>query len=482
MAQNTHIEQQLEQQLQQRLSPLQVRYVRMLEMNRAEAEEAVERELAENPALEREALTAPQATEEGERWDETSDELLSKDYASAEDIPYYRLNQPQNRREITWQPQQADGEDLLDSLLHQIGELDLEPDVRALAEYIAGNLDERGFLTRTPAAMLSDIEIDTGREITTEQMQRALEAVRSLEPAGIGAEDTRQSLLLQLRRMPRSRRRDDAMRIISETWDMFVKKHGDRIASRLRIGKERTLAALSLIRRLNPKPGGSLSSQAGAAPVMPDYAVDVEYPDRISVSLPGMREDLSVESSFESAMALINSGARKRIAGADYITARYNDARDFISLIRQRRDTMLATITAITALQKDYFLTDDDSLLKPMTLKDVAAIAGYDQSTISRATNGKYVQTRAGILPLSHFFSEGLRGEGGDEVSSRKVQAALKALVDAEPGAKPLSDEVITRSLKEQGFSVSRRTVAKYRDRMGIPVARLRKKIIDKQD
>lgn len=479
--QSQHVEQQLNQQLQQRLSPLQVRYMRMLELNSSEADEAVERELADNPALERVPEPAADVTtEDGADFKETAEELQRKDYADPDDIPYYRLRQPASPNSETYIPQTPDdGDDLYSSLREQLRELTLTPEVRSVAEYVIDSLDSNGYLTRTPSGIMSDIEVDTGREISREQLDEALRAVRSLDPAGIGAESLRECLMLQLERGEPGQENSDARRIIEEGWEMFLKRHADRLSTRLRIPPARISRALELISRLNPKPGGSMGTGRGSrAPVVvPDFIVDADDTGALSISLGGSQPHLAIEASFESAMKMIrNASERRRIQGADYIAARYGDARDFISLLQQRRDTLLSVITAIVDLQKEFFRTGDESTLRPMTLKDVAAITGHDPSTVSRSTSGKYVQTRAGILPLRHFFSESYTGEGGAEISARQVEVALRRIIGEEDPRHPLSDEALCERLAAEGFPVSRRTVAKYRDRLHIPVARLRRR------
>lgn len=475
-----NLSQHLGEQLQQRLSPQQVRFVRLLEMNRSEAEEAVERELADNPALERveEAVSLP-LTEDGSAFSESAEELQRKDYADPDDVPYYRLRAPVAGREDAYVPVTPDdGDDLYSSLLAQLGELDIDPDDRAVAEYIVGNIDPNGYLHRSPAGMLSDLTIFSGKDYTPEQMRRALRAVRSLDPAGVGAETLEQCMELQLLRLPASQQRDDALRVVAEAWDLFLKRHTHRLGARLHIDRHRAAAAAGLIARLNPKPGGAIGSGRGAhaAAVVPDFIVEADDAGELAVSLAGKRPELAVEASFESAMKLMQNNAdRRKIKGADYISARYNDARDFIVLLKQRRDTLMSVITAIVSLQRDFFMTADDAALRPMTLKDVAAVAGFDPSTVSRSTSGKYVQTHGRILPLRHFFSEGYSSGEGEEVSARQVQAQIRKLVKEEDPRHPLSDEALCRMLSDSGFDVSRRTVAKYRDRMGIPVARLRR-------
>lgn len=449
------LQQSQTQRLQQRLTSLQVRYVRLLEMNEQEAEAAVERELDDNPALEKEENRQPA------------------------EVRYYPTLQQSSERD--WTPVAADdSETLYDYLERQIGERDLPGDIAQTARYIVGNLDSNGYLQRTPALMANDLAFGPGIELTPEQMDAALSVVRDLEPAGVGASNLRESLELQLLRMPASQTRDDALRIVREAFDAFTMKHMHRIVSALKIGSKRVDEAKSLILSLNPKPGAAVGGGQGetAAAVVPDFIVEVADDGEITVSLPGRIPALTIDESFEKAVKrLQQEGNPRGKKGSEFIMSRYGDARDFIAIMRQRSETLFAVMTAIVDMQRTYFQTGDERNLRPMTLKDVAQKVGMDVSTISRATAGKYVSTPMGILPLRFFFSEGYGAGEERQVSARSVQAVLRELVEQEDKKHPLSDEVLCGLLAEEGYEVSRRTVAKYRDKLGLPVARLRKQI-----
>lgn len=441
------------QRLQQRLTSQQVRFVRLLEMNEQEVEAAVERELDDNPALGR-ADTAP---------------------AESRYVPMF-----DPRPQPEWTPVAADdSETLYDMLASQIGERKVPEPVRQAALYIIGNLDPNGYLRRTPQGIMDDLAFGPGIDLSEEQMAQAMALVKSLDPPGVGAADLRESLELQLLRMPVSPVRDDALRIVREGFEAFTMKHTPRLVSQLKMPAGRVDAAVELILALNPKPGGAVGSGRGelAAAVVPDFQVDVSAQGEITVSFPGNIPALAIEESFEQAVRRMQDRAEARKdKDARFIMARYGDARDFINILQQRRDTLYSVMTAIVKLQHDYFLSCDDHDLRPMTLKDVATLIGMDVSTVSRATAGKYVATSCGMVPLRFFFSEGYdRGQGNARVSARSVQAALRALVDQEDKRHPLSDEALCELLAAKGYEVSRRTVAKYRDRLGLPVARLRK-------
>lgn len=443
------------QKLRQRLTSQQVRYVRLLEMNEQEVESAVEKELDVNPALEK------------------VDNVPAADEVAA----YSWLHDSRPTPEAAPVPA-ADSESLYEYLERQIGERSLNDDVRRLALYIIGNLDSNGYLQRSPEAMSDDIAFSSGEDVSPRAMREALELVRTLDPPGVGATGLQQSLELQLERLPQSQTRDDALSIVREGFDAFAMKHTARLVSRLKIPARRVEEAIALILTLNPKPGSAIGSGRSdlAAAVVPDFQVDTSDSGEIVISFPGRIPPLAIEESFEQAYRRLqeNANARKE-KDARFILSRYGDARDFINILRQRRDTLYSVMTAIVKLQHDFFVTGDEKELKPMTLKDVAATIGMDVSTVSRATAGKYVATSYGILPLRYFFSEGYDSAEGEAVSARSVQAALRTLIEKEDKRRPLSDEALCRLLAEQGYQVSRRTVAKYRDRLGLPVARLRK-------
>lgn len=450
------LQQNQTQRLQQRLTSQQVRYVRLLEMNEQEAEAAVERELDDNPALEK-----------------------AEDQQPVE-LRYYPAFQGRGS-EPEWTPVAADDtETLYDYLERQIGERDLDESVAQIARYIVGNLDSNGYLQRSLQAMSDDLAFGPGIETTPEQMEQALSVVRSLDPAGVGACGLQDSLELQLLRLRPSQAREDALRIVREAFDAFTMKHTHRIVSMLKIGAPRVDAAVSLILTLNPKPGSAIGGghAEAAAVVVPDFIVDVADDGDIKVSLPGRIPALAIEESFEQAVKrLQKEGTANDKKGAEFIMSRYGDARDFIAIMRQRRDTLFAVMTSIVHLQREYFLTGDERDLRPMALKDVASEVGMDVSTVSRATAAKYVSTPMGILPLRFFFSEGY-GEGDEQkVSARGIQAVLRQLVEDEDKKHPLSDEALCSILADKGYVVSRRTVAKYRDKLGLPVARLRKQM-----
>lgn len=454
----------LDQRLSMRLSAQQLRFVKLLEYNTPELEEAVERELDDNPALE--------VAEENEPADS---EMPSYRYGysggqrAADESANYDFSPPDS------------GENLYDSLLRQLAERNLSPNVLAAAEYIVGSLDSNGYLRRSLGNLINDMAFGPGIDVTETEAKEALDTVQDLEPYGVGAADLRECLRLQLVHLPQSQRRDDAIDIIDKQFEAFTMKHTHRIISGLKIDRERAKVAVDLILSLNPKPGAAVNTDRDSANIIvPDLVVWNED-GNLSVALNNRIPELEIDRSFSEAVAEMEGQSKRRQKkGTEFITSRYNDARDFIRILKQRQETLMSVMTAIVKIQHDYFMTQDIYRLKPMMIKDISAITGLDLSVISRATNNKYVATPWGVFPLRFFFSDSIGDEGdepSDALTNRKIEAEIAALVEKEDKRHPLSDEKIRLEMEARGYDVSRRTVAKYRDRQGIPVARLRKEM-----
>ncbi|MDE7180138.1 MAG: RNA polymerase factor sigma-54 [Muribaculaceae bacterium] len=450
---------ELTQKTVQRLSHQQLRLVRMLEMNTPELEEAVERELEDNPAL---------GVEE-----ETTEE----------DTRRYPLYTPARNRDGDDRPftPPDESESLYDRLLAELSEKNLSPEVDATARFIIGSLDSNGYLTRSLRDIVDDLAFGPGLEVTVAQAEEALEAVKSLDPPGIGAADLQECLRIQLERMAPGATRTNALRIINDAYEAFTMKHRHRIVSALRLSDKEVDEALDLILSLNPKPGATLGNDPARAAnvIIPDFTVSDEE-GHLTIALTNAIPELRIERSFEQAMKELDrtaSGRPKK--GSEFIVSRYNDARDFIRILRQRQETMMTVMAAIVRIQEEYLRTEDVYRLKPMMLKDVADMTGLDLSAISRVTSNKYVALPWGIFPLRFFFSDsiGEGGEGAEATTNRKIEARISYLIEKEDKLHPLSDQKIMEVMQEEGFDLSRRTVAKYRDRLGLPVARLRKKL-----
>lgn len=467
----------IEQKLQQRLTPLQVQFVRMLEMTGPEVEEEIRRVVDENPALEVVNNELEDISSEN-LFNESAEEMQRADYGSEDDIPNYRLEaRNYSADDKYFEPiAVATSDTLIESLTSQLSELDLTPTQQAIAQYIIGNLDDNGYITRNLSNIADDIEVYTGLYVSNDEMRNMLLKVQSLDPAGIAAVDLRECLLLQLRRRKKTEINDIAIEIIADYFDLFSKKHFDRLKSLLNISTEQLQDAFSLIKSLNPKPGGILDgvSDDRSRHIVPDFQVEI-IGDNLSLTLLNNIPELQIEQSFSTNNSEQISTRQQREAQV-FIKQKRDEATGFISIIKKRQETLYNIMLAILKIQRDFFLNEDDeALIRPMILNDVKAITGYDLSVISRATAGKYVTTQYGTYPLKLFFNE--RPKDDDDISSHEILAALKDIIANEDKQHPLSDETITSLLKEKKYDIARRTVAKYREKLGIPVARLRKEM-----
>lgn len=460
----------LDQRIGLRLSQQQLRFVKLLELNAQELDDAVHKEMQENPALIADEETPPPAS------------ALSS-YSGL-----YPATKSQSVGE-QYYPEPADAaESLYDYLHRQLDELTIAADAKEIAHYIIDSLDSNGWLRRPVEALRNDLIVNSGKEIPEALMNDAFSVVRSLDPPGVGALSLQDCLGIQLQRMKKSQTVSDALFIINEHFDAFAMKHSHKIISALKLDRQRAKDALNLVLSLNPKPGAAFSGRDSNNVIVPDVVVDIDD-DEISLRLNNRIPELQIDTSFESALQDMNISRRNREKESatqtahngrhiDFVATRLRDARDFIKILSQRQHTILQVATAIVSIQKQYFLTRDVYTLKPMMIKDIANLTGLDISVISRATGNKYLATPWGTLPMRFFFSDSIgESEGSDAVTNRKIEAEISRIVEAEDKRHPLSDEKIKQHIEATGFEISRRTVAKYRDRMGIPVARLRKNL-----
>ena len=469
-----------QQRLQQRLHPEQMLYGRLLEMSAPEIEDEVRRVVDENPALiENTADTAAVAGGDSDSgaFGESAEELQRADYGSDDEVPFYRLDGG-NRGDDTRlydMPAAAPGLTLAESLKAQLAEWHLSPQERTVAEYVVDNLDDNGYLTRSPRAMADDMTATTGEEMNADVFRRMLDVVRSLDPAGVGATDLRDCMLLQLDRIePATPDVENAVKIVRDHFDAFSKRHADRLKTAMAIDETELARAVDVIRSLDPKPGAGAdnSTDNRTRYIVPDFNVEVDADGRTTVALNGRTPELAIEESFKPDESLSTGNKRDREAYA-FVRTRYDEARSFIKMLDARGRTLMDVMKAIAARQHRFFTTADPGDIRPMILRDIAADTGYDLSVISRATAGKYVATPAGIYPVKMLFNESPMDDS--DTSSHELIEKIKQLIAAEDKARPLSDEALREVLAAEGYDIARRTVAKYRERMGVPVARLRK-------
>lgn len=453
--------------------------MRLLEMSGPEIEDAVRNELDENPALENVSENASQNEavdpEGGEYYTETSDQMQAADYGNEDDTPAYLLHAGRysgdDSQSTSWMEQHGRQESPVESLNRQLDMIDGSPRDVAIARYLIGNLDDNGRLSRSLKDIANDISISTGTDVNREDLLPGLDIIRyQLDPPGLGAVDLRECLLIQLRRkQPKTLAVRAAQEIIEDYFDLFAKKHLDKLQTSLGVDRATLDEAISIIRSLDPKPGTAVDDAESdkAGHITPDfYVTPVDDEDNtFTVSLNQHVPELAVEESFK-----VDRGNKE---GQMFIRRKREEANSFIGLIKRRSETLLTVMKAIVALQRDFFHSEDAATLKPMRLNDLSDVTGLDKSIISRATANKYVATPSAVYPLKYFFND--RPIDDSETSSPEILEALQEIIDAENKVKPLSDRALADELTRHGYNLARRTVTKYREKLNIPVARLRK-------
>ncbi len=478
----------LQQKLLQKLSPQQIQVIKLLEIPTLQLEQRIKKELEENPVLEmdsdenynEEDNQAPELRSDEDKDDE---EFSMEDYIPDDEIPNYRLN----ANNYSPDDKQVDipfsvGDTFHEFLHEQVGMVLFDENERKLAEYIIGNIDEDGYLRRDLLSISDDLAFTLNMEVSEEELSRILETIQDFDPPGVGARDLQECLLLQLKRKKHESQRL-AMAVIKSAFDEFTKKHYDKIARRLGVDDEELRMAIDLILKLNPKPGSSYSNPHNRSNqhIVPDFILEV-VDGELQLSLnqrntPELRINEAYLDMLRTLTRSNNGQNRSNKEAFSFVKQKLDSAKWFIDAIRQRQQTLLVTMSEIIDFQKEYFIDGDETHLKPMILKDIAERTGLDISTISRVSNSKYIQTHFGIYPLKYFFSEAMQKDTGEEVSTREIKKILKDCIDNEDKQHPLTDEKLTEILKEKSYNIARRTVAKYREQLDIPVARLRKEL-----
>ncbi|HXK75208.1 MAG TPA: RNA polymerase factor sigma-54 [Bacteroidaceae bacterium] len=484
----------------QTLAPQQILTVKLIELPIVEMEQRVRDELLDNPALEEardndeEEKSNDKSQEKNE--EDTENELIEPstedilgtddvlaDYLTEDDIPDYRLNElgrqhDEERQDIPY----SEGTSFLEYLNEQVQEQDLTEDESQLAKYIIGSLDNDGILRKSLTSIQDELAIYIGIEHNISTIKHVLSCVQSMDPPGIAARNLQECLLLQLQRLTPSVKVEQAIEIITHHFKLFTLKKWAQIQSKLGISDEDMKKVLHEITSLTPKPGASLGEVLGKTmqTIVPDFIVDTDENGQITMSLNGRGiPPLKISKEFRTIIeehtknkANQNKKSQEAII---FVKQKLQSAQGFIDAVKQRHQTLTGTMQAIIDLQRPFFTDGDEGVLQPMKLEDVAKITGLDISTISRVSNSKYVQTNFGIFPLKFFFNNGYQLDDGEELSVRRIKQALQDLIDNEDKTKPLADERLAQLMKDQGFPIARRTIAKYRDQLEIPVARLRK-------
>lgn len=481
------LKQNFQQKLLQKLSPQQIQLMKLLQLPTVALEQRIKEEMEINPALEEgpeDELPENEYEEENnedQNEESNSDDFTIDDYMDEDERDSYKLksnnNSPdQDKKEIPF----SSGVGFHDMLESQLGLRKLNDHEFAVASYILGNIDDDGYLRRDLESIIDDIAFSQNVQTTKEELEKLLKVIHELDPAGVGARDLRECLLIQLqRKMPPSPINSLAIEIVDKYMEEFSKKHYDKIAKKLEIDDETLKDAVTEILKLNPKPGSSLAdSQKSFQQIIPDFIINAND-GKLELSLNSRNApDLRVSKSYSEMLEDYSKNKTKSSKEASqFIKQKIEGARWFIDAIQQRQHTLLMTMQAIMERQYEYFLEGDETKLKPMILKDIAEKIGLDISTVSRVANSKYVQTQFGTFLLKTFFSESLSTESGEEVSSREVKKILSDCIAGENKKKPLTDDRLALILKEKGYNIARRTVAKYREQLEIPVARMRKEL-----
>ncbi len=478
----------LQQKLLQKLSPQQIQVIKLLEIPALQLEQRIKKELEENPVLELESdenggeQDENNVDEAGNDSDIDNDEFTLDDYYDEdEDIPAYRLNANNYSKDDKYVDIPFSvGTTFHEFLLEQLGVADLDEDEQHLAEYIIGNIDDDGYLRRDLPAISDDLAFNLNMEVTEDELLKILKTIQQFDPPGVGARDLQECLLLQLRRINR-REFVTAREIVSHYFEEFTKKHYSKIQAKLELSDQELKDAVDQILKMNPKPGSSYSNPMNKANqhIVPDFILEnIDGELILSLNQRNVPEIKINDTYLDMIRSMSGNGKNKsRKEAMVFVKEKIDSAKWFIDALQQRQATLMHTMSEIVSFQKAYFVDGDETKLRPMILKDIAERTGLDISTISRVSNSKYIQTHFGIYPLKYFFSEGLQKDDGEEVSTREIKKILQDCIDGEDKSKPMTDDKLAAILKKKSYNIARRTVAKYREQLGIPVARLRKEL-----
>ena len=477
------LKQHLAQKLEQRLSPQQIQLMKLLQVPTMELDQRIKQEIEENPALEEGADEfEDDFQEEEDDYNDDEPEFDISEYIDEEGSDYKTSSNNSSKDEEERVIPLSGEQSFQDVLSEQLHLLELDDVQFLIADTLIGNLDESGYLNRELEAIVDDLAFSANVMTTEAEVEGVLLQIQELDPAGIGARDLQECLLIQMnRKQDGDITRFTAKKILEDHFEEFTRKHYDKIAKKLEIEDQDLKEAIDEILKLNPKPGGSMRESARPIQqIIPDFMI-YEQEGRLELTINGRNApELKVSREYEGMLRSYAEGAKTSRSDKEalqFVKQKLDGAKWFIDAIKQRQQTLFLTMNAIMNYQYDYFLTGDETNLKPMILKDIAEVIGLDISTVSRVANSKYVQTGYGIFPLKYFFSESLSTDSGEEVSTREVKKILSEAIEGEQKRRPLTDEKLAELLKEKGYNIARRTIAKYREQLNIPVARLRKEL-----
>lgn len=483
------LKQHLQLKLSQKLSPQQIQLMKLIQLPTMAFEQRLKEELVENPALEtgREENESAHDDYDNDTFEDNDNQSIETDdinideYLSDDEMPDYKLqsnnySDDDEEREIPFAAAVSFHQDLI----NQLNTFLISEDDRAIAEFLVGSIDDMGYLRRSTQDLVDDLAFTQGIYTDENTVERVLTIIHQLEPAGVGARDLQECLLLQLKAKTPTKSVELAIEIIEDQFDAFTKKHYDKLLVRFDVDREELKKAIEEIEKLNPKPGGSFDTNRTVEHIIPDFIIRINDGE-LELSLNGRNNpELHVSRDYKDMLQTYKDTREKSAQQKDavqFIKQKLDSAKWFIDAIKQRNETLLVTMSAIMQYQEEYFLTGDETVLKPMILKDIADMVGLDISTVSRVANSKYVDTPYGVKLLKDFFSEAMKNDQGEDVSTIEIKKILQNVIEEEDKSKPLPDDKLAEILKEKGYPIARRTVAKYREQLDIPVARMRKKI-----
>ena len=467
------LEQKLALKQQQKLSPLQIQTIKLIELPVQELEQRIRKELEENPVLD----DSPQESKD----DDAPRDVSLSELGDDDPTPSYkyRVNnygKDERPQYNTFSVKQS----FTQSLMEQLGFRNLTRHEQAVAAFLIGSLDEDGYLRRDLESLVDDMAFRANIETDEDEVLRMLKVIQEFEPAGVGARDLRECLLIQVRALRQTEDVRKATVILTDYFQEFSNRHFQKIMNRMNLSEAELKAAMARIVKLNPSPGGQVDDSYNdqAQQIIPDFVLDYEDGE-LHLSMPRFSiPEIRINRKYaDLLLEAANSSERQKKEAATFVKQKMDSAKWFVEALKQRHNTLQSTMQAIIDYQHDYFIDGDESSLRPMVLKDIAEKTGFDISTISRVVNSKYIETHFGIFPLKYFFSEGLENQEGEEVSTRELKKVLQECVDGEDKHKPLTDDQLVTEMEKRGYKVARRTIAKYRDQLGIAKARLRKEL-----
>ena len=481
------LNQRLQLKLSQKLSPQQIQLMKLIQLPLQELEQRLAREIEENPALEAGKESDENSFDESNDYNENDensndDEINVEDYLSDDDIPDYKLKSNNHSADDDEKNMPfVSGISFNQFLKNQLQTFSFEKNDSEIASFLVGSIDQTGYLRRELLDIIDDLAFTMGIYTDIDSVKKILKIIHLLDPPGVGAKNLKECLTIQLKRKNSSANINTAIKIIEDNFDMFTKKHYKKIILKLGISENELKNAIKEIEKLNPKPGSAFSESTKInSTIIPDFTIEI-IDNKLNLTLNSRNApDLYVSNEYKNMLSGYQESkkvSKSQKEAVVFIKQKLDAAKWFIDAINQRNQTLLLTMKAIMDFQKHYFLSGDESNLKPMILKDIAEKIGMDISTVSRVANSKYVDSPYGIKLIKSFFSEGITNDEGKEVSTIEIKKELKEIIEKEEKSKPLTDDQLTKIINKKGYPIARRTVAKYREMTGFPVARLRKKL-----